>query len=81
MPEDLTTAEPETTDEIEDVVFEPTTREAYISSCYFALSAVDGFNPMIKEDEARVKRIQRKCLRILDNLVGEMYDELLEDTE
>jgi len=65
-------------EEVEKSIVEFTTREEYIGCCHNALTAVDSFNSMTAADTARVRRIQRKCLRILDELVGEMYDELID---
>lgn len=77
--DDLTTSDqPE-----EEVVFETTTREDYIGCAYNAIAAVDGLDTgmMNKTDSLRVKRILKKSLRIIDECVTEMYDELFEDDE
>jgi hypothetical protein len=34
---------------------------------------------MNKADELRVKRIKKKCIKIIDICVTEMYDELFEE--
>ena len=62
----------------EDAILEFTTREEYITCACNALSTVECINAMTAADEARVKRIVKKCLRILDSMVGEMYEELFE---
>jgi hypothetical protein len=36
---------------------------------------------MSKKDAQRVKRIKRKALRIIDECISEMYDEMFEDEE
>jgi hypothetical protein len=36
---------------------------------------------MTASDTAKVNRIKRKCLKILDDLIAEMYDELNEADE
>lgn len=77
--DDLTTSDqPE-----EEAIFEFTTREEYIGCAYNAIAAVEGLDTgmMNKTDALRVKRIMRKCLRIIDECVNEMYDELFEDDE
>jgi len=81
MPENLTTTETEQLEE--EVLVEFSTREDYISSCYNAISAVDGFDTgmMSKIDQGRVRKIQRRCLRILDACTKEMYDEFFDDDD
>jgi hypothetical protein len=74
-------ADEEQLPEEEQAVFEFTTREEYINCACAALNTVEGLNPMTQIDTDRVKRIKRKCLRILDDLVGEMWDELYDNDE
>ncbi len=72
----------EETEPIEESgILEFTTREEYINCACLALNTVDGINPMTAADTARVARIRRKCLRIIDEMVSEMYDELHETDE
>lgn len=69
----------EITDEIDDDgIVEFTTREDYISSCFYALNSIGEYDTgmMSKSDGNRIKSIRKKCLIILDRLVDEMYDEL-----
>jgi hypothetical protein len=70
-------------EELEEAAVEFTTREDYIGCAYNAISAVEGLDTgmMNKTDALRVKRIIRKSLRIIDECVNEMYDELFEDEE
>ena len=78
-PEDLTTKE---TDETEaEGLVEFTTREDYMSCSYYALSAIADTDPWTEEGKKRKARIVRKCLRIIDEMVGEMYDELFNPDE
>jgi hypothetical protein len=65
----------------EDGILELTTREEYINCACLALNTVDSIDPMTAEDKKRVKRVKRKCLKIIDELVGEMYSELYEEEE
>ena len=79
MAEDLST---ENEGEVEeDAYIEYTTREDYISSCFYSISAVDGFDSaiMTAADARRIKSIQRKCLRIISECVDEMYNELFDE--
>ena len=65
----------------EEGIIEFTTCADYISSAYFALSAIDDIDTAIlnKQDEMRIKRIKRKAIRIIDSCLGDLYDELFED--
>ena len=63
---------------------EMTTRADYISCAFYAISAIEGMDTgiMSKEGARRIKRILRKSLRIIDDCINEMHDELFEeDTE
>ena len=72
----------EVTEEQEGIV-EFTSTSEYICSAYYAIASVEDADTalMTKEDEKRVKRIKRKCLKIIDICVSEMYDELFESDE
>ena len=74
--------EKETPEEVEGII-EFTTREEYISGAFYSISAVDGMDDLLmsKEDARRIRRIRRKCLRIIDECVNEMFDELFESDE
>ncbi len=62
-------------------ILEFTTREEYINCACYALATVEAINTMTASDTARVNRIKRKCLKILDDMVAEMYEELNEADE
>ena len=62
-------------------ILEFTTREEYITCACNALNSTESIDAMTAADKARLNRIRRKCLRILDDLVCEMYDELFEEDE
>lgn len=71
---------PEEIDETE-WEYEDTTREGIIASCYNAIAAVDGVDFMFKVDTDKASKIKRRCLKILDKLTAEMYDEIFEDRD
>lgn len=75
----------EQTEEAEETEFivEETSRSEYIASSYNSILAVADFDTemMSKKDAQRVKRIKRKALRIIDECISEMYDEMFEDEE
>lgn len=66
-----------------EIEIEYTTREEYIGCAYSAIVAVSDMDIglMNKTEQARVKRIRRMCLRILDECVKEMHDEIFENEE
>jgi hypothetical protein len=66
---------------VEDIYFETTSDLEYIQAAYFALSSVEDIDTAImsKSDEARVKRIKRKSLVIIDECLKTLYDEIIED--
>lgn len=65
----------------EEGIIEFTTCADYITSAYFAISAVDDMDTAImsKQDELRIKRIRRKAIKIIDSCLGDLYDELFEE--
>lgn len=73
------------TEEAEETEFimEETSRSEYIASSYNSILAVADFDTemMSKKDAQRIKRIKRKALRIIDECISEMYDEMFEDEE
>lgn len=75
------TQQPAEQEELIEVEF--TTRAEYIASATNALSAIDGLDPQIMNgaNQARIKRIKRKSLKIIDACICEMYDEIFEDDE
>lgn len=62
----------------EEGILEFTTREEYITCACNALNSTESIDAMTAADKARLNRIRRKCLLILDSMVGEMYDELFD---
>jgi len=53
----------------------------YITAAYYALDAAESSNPMTKEGQRQMARIRRKCLRIIDHCITELYDQLFDDEE
>jgi hypothetical protein len=62
-------------------ILEFTTREEYITCACNALNSTESIDAMTAADKARLNRIRRKCLLILDELVNEMFAELFESEE
>jgi hypothetical protein len=53
----------------------------YISAAYYALDACEHANLMTKDGQMRLARIKRKCLKIIDHCITEMYDELFDNDD
>lgn len=82
MSDDLTTSNEEVNDStLDDAELEFTTREEYINCAAVAINAIADLDLYMEADKKRKARIMRKCLRILDDMVGEMYSELNEDDD
>lgn len=81
MEDNLTTQEEGQQPEEQEPIIEFTTREDYVNCAAQAIAAVDGYDPAIMSevDARRIKRIKRKCLRIIAECVDEMYDELFDE--
>ena len=80
MKEDLIIKD-EANEPLEDAIeFETTSRSEYISSAYYAIAAVSEIDTELMQprDKKRKKKIIRKSLRIIDNIISELYGELLE---
>lgn len=60
---------------------ESDSRSEQISSCNYAMSAIEGLDvPLLnKSQQAMVARIRRRCLRIIDYHIDDMYRELFEE--
>ena len=80
MKEDLIIKD-EANEPLEDAIeFETTSRSEYISSAYYAIAAVSEIDTELMQprDKKRKKEIIRKSLRIIDNIISELYGELFE---
>lgn len=66
-----------------EIIVDYTTREEYIACAFNAIAAVSDMDTGLlnKTGQARIRRIRRMCLRILDDCVKEMHDELFETDE
>ena len=80
MEEDLIIKD-EANEPLEDAIeFETTSRSEYISSAYYAIAAVSEIDTELMQprDKKRKKKIIRKSLRIIDNIISELDGELFE---
>jgi hypothetical protein len=62
-----------------EVIQSENTAIDYITAAYYALDAAESANMMTKEGQMRMNRIKRKCLRIIDHCIGELYDEIFDE--
>ena len=74
------TDQPEETVEGEDWTPEVTDFD-FIAAAHNAMGAVDSYDAYMESDKKRVKRIQRRCLIILDICTKNIYDLLTEVQE
>jgi len=65
----------------EQIEYVDFTEMDYITAAYYALDAAESSNPMTKEGQRQMARIRRKCLRIIDHCITELYDQLFDDEE
>jgi urocanate hydratase len=65
-------------EEIEWVVDETTASE-YINTFCYALTTMESYNVMTKEDREVIDNIKAKSLRIVEKFVNETYFELFND--
>lgn len=71
----------ENTEALEQIEYVDFTEMDYITAAYYALDAAENSNPMTKEGQRQMSRIRRKCLRIIDHCITELYDQLFDDEE
>jgi hypothetical protein len=65
-------------EEIEWVVDETSASE-YINTFCYALTTMESYNVMTKEDREVIDNIKAKSLRIIEKFVNETYAELFDD--
>ena len=67
--------------EEEDIqwVVDETTASEYINTFCYALTTMESYNVMTKEDREVIDNIKAKSLRIVEKFVNETYFELFDD--
>jgi urocanate hydratase len=78
MAEEIIEDKAEDQEEIEWVVDETSASE-YINTFCYALTTMEGYNVMTKEDREVIDNIKAKSLRIIEKFVNETYYELFDD--
>ena len=65
----------------EDFIFEPLDYNAYINSACNVLDTIRDYEPITKDNHLKKARILRKCLRIIDYSIEELYKELFHEED
>lgn len=78
MAEEIIEDKAEEQEEIEWVVDETSASE-YINTFCYALTTMESYNVMTKEDREVIDNIKAKSLRIIEKFVNETYFELFDD--
>lgn len=65
--------------ESEDFTFEPNDYNSYILAACNVLATIGEYEPLTRDNQVKKARILRKCLRIIDYSIGEIYSEIFED--
>jgi urocanate hydratase len=60
-------------------VTDNTTSTEYINTFCYALTTMESYNVMTKEDREVIDNIKAKSLRIVEKFVNETYNELFDD--
>ena len=60
-------------------VMDNTTASEYINTFCYALTTMESYNVMTKEDREVIDNIKAKSLRIIEKFVNETYYELFDD--
>lgn len=73
--EDLILGDPEAdhSEELDAEFYDYSDIEMLMAACE-ALNSVEGVNAMTAADNKRITRIKKKCLRMINFYVGELYD-------
>ena len=78
MADEIIDDKTEEQEEIEWVVDETSASE-YINTFCYALTTMESYNIMTKEDREVIDNIKAKSLRIIEKFVNETYFELFDD--
>lgn len=78
MADEIIEDKAEEQEEIEWVVDETSASE-YINTFCYALTTMESYNVMTKEDREVIDNIKAKSLRIIEKFVNETYYELFDD--
>ena len=78
MAEEIIEDKAEDQEEIEWVVDETSASE-YINTFCYALTTMESYNVMTKEDREVIDNVKAKSLRIIEKFVNETYAELFDD--
>ena len=78
MAEEIIEDKAEDQEEIEWVVDETSASE-YINTFCYALTTMESYNVMTKEDREVIDNVKAKSLRIIEKFVNETYYELFDD--
>lgn len=78
---DINIEENQDDDEFEVIQESEHTLIDYITAAYYGLDAVEQANMMTKDGQMRMARIKRKCLKIIDHCISEMYDEIFDNDD
>jgi urocanate hydratase len=78
MAEEIIDDKAEDQEEIEWIVDETSASE-YINTFCYALTTMESYNVMTKEDREVIDNIKAKSLRIVEKFVNETYNELFDD--
>jgi hypothetical protein len=65
----------------EDFIFEPLDYSVYINAACNVLDAINQYEPLTKDNQLKKARILRKCLKMIDYSVEELYKELFHEEE
>ena len=78
MAEEIIEDKAEEQEEVEWVM-DNTTASEYINTFCYALTTMESYNVMTKEDREVIDNIKSKSLRIIEKFVNETYAELFDD--
>jgi len=78
MAEEIIEDKAEEQEEVEWVM-DNTTASEYINTFCYALTTMERYNVMTKEDREVIDNIKAKSLRIIEKFVNETYYELFDD--